>query len=139
MQDAFGYVIFGVAIVGVLLGVGAVLFGGDLHAHIGRGGLSLNEDGPPKPQPGGAVYDAERDAEIRQMLVAKNARRAARGEDERDVDEEMAELNRPVIDPALRAEIRELVVARNNRRMARGREPLDVDAEVERQISQLSG
>lgn len=139
MQDAFGYVIIGVAVVGGLVAVLSLFTNGKIYEQIGRGGLSLNEDGPPKPQPGGAVYDAERDAEIRQMLTAKNARRAARGEEEQDVDAEMAELKRPQIDAALRAEIRELVVARNSRRMARGREPLDVDAEVERQIAQLSG
>jgi len=139
MQEAFGYVIFGVAIVGGLVAIVSLFGTSKLYDQIGRGGLSLNEDGPPKPEPGGVIYNAERDAEIRQMLVAKNARRVARGEAEQDVETELADLTRPRIDAALRAEIRELVVARNNRRMARGREPLDVDSEVERQISDLSG
>jgi hypothetical protein len=138
MQEAFGYVIFGVVIVGALVAVLSLFFRANAYDQIGRGGMSLNEDGPPRPAPGGAIYSRERDAEIRQMLVAKNARRAARGEAERDVETELAELNRPAIDPALRKEIRDLVVARNRRRVARGREPLDVDSEVERQIAELT-
>ena len=139
MEDAFGYVIFGVVILGVVVAVVSLFFTGRLYDQIGRGGLSLNEDGPPKPEPGGAIYNAERDAEIRQMLVAKNARRAARGETEQDVETELAELTRPVIDAALMQEIRDMVMARNSRRVARGREPLDVEAEVRRQVRDLAG
>jgi len=138
MQEAFGYVIFGVVVVGCVVAVVSLAFTGKVYEQIGRGGLSLNEDGPPKPEPGGAVYTRERDDEIRQMLVAKNARRAARGEAEQDVESELAELTRPLLDAALRQEIRDMVVARNNRRVARGREPLDVEAEVERQVRDLA-
>ena len=140
MQEAFGFVIF--AVVGVASVIALVMFvgAGKLYDQIGRGGLSLNEDGPHKgPAPGGAAYDRERDDEIRQMLVASNARRAGRGEAVRDVEEELAALTRPRVDPALRAEIRELVVARNHRRVTRGRAPLDVEAEVERQVRDLPG
>ncbi len=139
MQEAFGYVIFGVVIVSALIAVACLFGNAKLYEQIGRGGMSLNEDGPPPPEPGGAIYTRERDDEIRQMLVAKNARRAARGEAERDVETELAELTRPAVDPALRAEIRDLVMARNARRIAKGREPLDVEAEIERQISELAG
>ncbi len=140
MQEAFGYLIFAVVIVGVVVAVFSLLTSGKLYDQIGRGGLSLNEDGPPKaPAPGGAADDRERDDEIRQMLVAKNARRASRGEAEQDVEAELAELTRPRVDAALVAEIREMVVARNHRRVSRGREPLDVDAEVERQVRDLAG
>jgi len=139
MQEAFGYVIFVVVIVAAVIAVISLFFTGKAYDQIGRGGMSLNEDGPPRPEPGGAVYAAERNDEIRQMLAAKNARRAARGEAERDVETEFAELTRPAVDPGLRAEIRDLVVARNHRRVARGREPLDVEAEVERQILELEG
>jgi len=139
MQEAFGYVIFGVVVVGCVVAVVSLAFTGKVYEQIGCGGLSLNEDGPPRPEPGGAVYNRERDDEIRQMLVAKNARRAARGEAEHDVESELAELTRPQVDAALEQEIREMVVARNNRRVARGREPLDVEAEVERQVRDLAG
>ncbi len=139
MQDAFGTVIWAVVILGGLAAVATLIGTAKLYDQIGRGGLSLNEDGPPKPEAGGAVARAERDEEIRQMLTARNARRAARGEAERDIETELAELTRPALDPALREEVREHVVARNARRVARGREPLDVEAEIERQLGQLSG
>ena len=79
----------------------------------------------------------ERDAEIRQMLGARNARAAARGEAEVDVEDELQRLTAPAVDPGLREEVRELVVARNRRREARGEAPLDVEAEVERQLREF--
>jgi hypothetical protein len=87
------------------------------------------------------VSAAERDAEIRQMLEARNARRAARGQATQDVDAELAALTRPsaASDPEIVEEVRALVNARNARRVARGREPLDVEAEVERQLRDLPG
>ena len=73
------------------------------------------------------------------MLEARNARHAARGEAEVDVDEELARLTAPAVDPDLREEVRELVIARNARREARGEPPLDVDAEVDRRLRELGG
>ena len=81
---------------------------------------------------------AERDDEIRQLLEARNERRARRGEAPIDVDSELARLTAPAIDPALREEIRQLVVARNHRRVRAGKPPLDVEAEIEREIAGLS-
>ena len=66
-----------------------------------------------------------------------NARAAARGEAEVDIEGELQRLTAPVADPALREEVRELVVARNRRREARGEAPLDVEREVERQLREL--
>jgi hypothetical protein len=63
-----------------------------------------------------------------------NSLRAARGEDEVDVEAELAALTRPASEPALEAEVRQHVESRNRRRIARGLEPLDVDAEVERRL-----
>ncbi|MEA2312046.1 MAG: hypothetical protein QOE28_2014, partial [Solirubrobacteraceae bacterium] len=79
--------------------------------------------------------------EIRQMLGARNARRAARGEEEVDVEAELAALTHPpaASDPEIVEEVRALVNARNARRIARGREPLDVETEVERQLRDLPG
>ncbi len=79
----------------------------------------------------------ERDSEIRQMLEARNARRLRRGEEPIDIEQELARLTAPQIDPELRGEIRDLVLARNHRRARAGKAPLDVEAEIERQIASL--
>ena len=140
MEDAFGYVLFAVVVVAAIVAV--LSLRGDRYQHVGRGGLF--EDEPPRRSSGGgsasaAVLAAERDEEIRQMVGARNARRAARGEAPVDVDEEVARLTRPVVDPGLEAEIRSLVEAKNQRLVRRGGEPLDVEAEVRRQIRDLTG
>jgi hypothetical protein len=75
------------------------------------------------------------------MLEARNARRAARGQDPVDVESELAALlqARPVAaDPALVAEVRQLVEARNARRRRAGKPPLDVEEEVARQLRDLT-
>ena len=71
------------------------------------------------------------------MLEARNARRARRGEAPVDVEQELARLTAPAVDPELREEIRQLVVARNHRRVRAGKPPLDVEAEIEREITAL--
>jgi len=136
MEDAFGTLVW------VVFGVGAViailtLIGTDrTYGEIGGGGIAHDEDG------GGAPIsaDAERDMEIRQMLEARNARRARRGEQQQDVEAELAALTRPatVVDDELREEIRQHVVARNARRVRAGGQPLDVDEEIERRIREDS-
>jgi hypothetical protein len=78
-----------------------------------------------------------RDDEIRQMLEARNERRARRGQPPLDIEAELAALVRPSADPGLEGEVRELVIARNERRVRMGRPPLDVDAEVARQLREL--
>ncbi len=139
MEDAFGYVLFGVVVVAAIVAIASLR--GDRYQHVGRGGLFEDDDGRggSRPAPTGAVAAAERDEEIRQMLDARNARRVARGQAPLDVDEEVARLTRPAVDPGLEAEIRSLVEARNQRLVRRGREPLDVEAEVQRQIRDLTG
>jgi hypothetical protein len=79
---------------------------------------------------------AEREAEIRQMLAARNTLREARGEAPLDVDAEYRALTSSA-DPELREEIRTLVVASNARRVARGEEPLDVETEIDRRLREL--
>ena len=135
MQDAFAYVLFGVVLVGIVAATAGLLLSGKAYQQIGKGGFFSDEDAP-RPASGGA----ERDAEIRQMLTARNARRAESGGDMVDVEAELARLTAPAgtpVDPALRAEIRELVVAKNARRARKGLEPLDVEAEVERRLREL--
>jgi hypothetical protein len=138
VQDAFGIVLFVVVALAIVAAVWAAIGTGELYRQIGRGGLSLGdgEDRPARPATGAAAI-GERDAEIRQMLEARNARRASRGQDPLDVDAELAQLTRPAADPALEAEVRQLVEARNQRRVRAGKEPLDVELEVERQLRDL--
>ena len=76
----------------------------------------MDGDAPARAGAGSAAAHPERDAEIRELLEARNARRARRGEPPLDVDEELARLTAPMIDPELRGEIRDLVIARNKRR-----------------------
>jgi hypothetical protein len=138
MEDAFGIVLFVVVALAVVAAVWAAIGTGDLYRQIGRGGLSLNDgEDRPRREPTGAMAAGERDAEIRQMLEARNARRVARGQEPVDVEAELAELTRPVADPSLVAEVRQLVDARNARRIRAGKEPLDVEQEVERQLRDL--
>ena len=138
MEEAFGYLLFGVVIVAAI--VALVTFGGARRSSraIGKGGLFV-DDRPSRPAPP-AVGLAERDDEIRQMLTARNARREARGEAPLDVEDELRRLtaqSAPVADAGLRADVRALVEAQNRRRIRKGQEPLDVEAEVERQLREL--
>jgi hypothetical protein len=137
MQDAFGIVIFAVVGISIVLAVVSLFFRGRIYDEIGRGGIGDDREIKPAAPSGGYVDVAERDAEIRQMLGAHNARAAARGEAELDIEDELQRLTAPAVDPGLREEVRELVVARNRRREARGEAPLDVEAEVERQLSEF--
>jgi hypothetical protein len=140
VEAAFGTVLVVVIAVAGLVAIATFLTSGRLYDQIGRGGLSLRDgsDRPADEAAGGVGGSAaEREAEIRQMLAARNERRVRQGKEPVDVEEELARLAAPTVDPALRAEIRQLVVARNERRIRQGREPLDVDAEVERQIRDL--
>ena len=145
MQDALGIVIFVVVGVGAVIAIVSLFGRSRLYDDIGRGGLSIGEDRDMRPRgaqaPAAGSSNAERDAEIRQMLEARNARRAAQGRETVDVEAELAELTRPAAasDPEILEEVRALVRARNSRRIARGQEPLDEDAEVARQLRDLPG
>lgn len=137
MEQAFGYVLFAVVI---LAAIAAVLsLRGDRYKHIGRGGLFEDEHEAPPPTP--TIVAAERDDEIRQMLGARNDRRAARGQAPLDVEAELRRLTsappQADADPALVAEVRQLVEARNRRRVRQGKAPLDVEEEVRRQLRDL--
>jgi hypothetical protein len=136
MEEAFGYVLFGVVIVAAIAAVAGLAGARRTYDDIGKGGLFVDDRSAAPPASAGAA--AERDAEIRQMLAARNARRTARGEPPLDVEAELARLIRPAADHSLREEIRALVQAQNRRRVRQGGEPLDVDAEVERQLRELN-
>src|SRR4051812_24357017 len=74
MQDALGFVIFGVVIVAAVVAVLTLRVTGKTYDQIGRGGMSLRDgsDRAPGGDPSGAVALRERDGEIRQMLEGRN-------------------------------------------------------------------
>ena len=136
MEDAFGYVLFAVVVIGSIVAV--ISLKGDRYDHIGRGGLFEDEGGRTGSR--AETPPAVRDEEVRQMVEAANARRVARGEAPRDVGEEIRRLGGPSrADPALEAEVRDMVIARNARRARRGEAPLEVEDEVRRQLRDLMG
>jgi hypothetical protein len=140
MHAAFGYVIWIVCGIGIVVAVVALASSGKVWEELGRRGMIMDREPGRSGGMGGlsAAALAERDTEIRQMLQARNERRARRGEAPLDVEAELQRLTAPVVDDELRTEIRQLVVARNHRRERRGEPPLDVEAEVERQIAELT-
>ena len=135
MESAFAIVLFVVVGIAAVAAVVALATSRSSYDQIGRGGLSIGEDRPPVPP--GPAASAEREAEIRQMLEARNALRAARGEAPVDVEAQVRALTAPAVDPELREEIRTLVEASNARRVAHGEPPLDVEAEVDRRLREL--
>jgi hypothetical protein len=138
MTDAFAVVLFVVVGVAAVVAVWALVTSSGAYDRIGHGGLSIGDEPPAHREPvPPAAAAAEREAEIRQMLEARNARRAARGEVLQDVEAELRALTSPRADPELRDEVRALVEARNARRLARGEPPLDVEAETERRLREL--
>lgn len=139
MRDPFLLVVIGVSVLALIGAVVALATSGGSYDRIGRGGLSIGDDRPAaRGAPVRHVPAAERDAEIRQLLEARNMRRAARGEAPVDVEAELRALTAaPAADPELAAEVRQLVEARNARRAARGQPPLDVEAEVSKRMRDM--
>ena len=142
MHSTFNVVIWVVCILAVVIALVALIASRKTWEDFGKGRFVMDGDSDRESPTASGVAVAERDTEIRQMLDARNERRARRGEPPIDVEQELARLTTPAqpsIDPALREEIRQLVVARNHRRVRAGKPPLDVEAEIEREIAGLSG
>lgn len=137
MEHAFGTVIWIVVGLGVLGAAIALISARRTWDDYGSDHLQTESELSRSPAPGSNAAMQDRDTEIRQLLEARNALRARRGEPPLDIEAELARLTAPTIDPALRAEIRDLVVARNFRRARAGKPPLDVEAEIEREIAGL--
>src|SRR2546421_3626096 len=118
-QDAFWTVLLVVVIGGAVIAMITFIGTGKLYEQIGRGGLSINEDDDLRSRDsgsgGGATAARERDDEIRQLLTARNERRARRGEEPIDVEAELQRPPAPTGDAALRDENRPPVVARKQR------------------------
>lgn len=138
-----GEVLILVGILVVPIAAIAFMTVGPLLEQLGKGRFAMQMERPPPagaPDAGGS--QAEREAEIRQMVEAKAYRQQARGERPLDVEQETKRLvsDRPATlssDKGLVEEVRSLVVARNERRARQGKEPLDVEAEIERQLRDL--
>ncbi len=139
MQAAFAVVIWVVCGLGVVVGVAALIYSGRAWDDYGKNRLVMDHEISSGPKQGSAAATVERDEEIRQLLEARNARRARRGQEPVDVEDELRRLTVPQLDADLREEIRDMVIARNHRRARFGKPPLDVDAEVQRQIADLTG
>jgi hypothetical protein len=127
MQDAFAIVLFVVVGVAVVAAIWALVTSGGSYDDIGGGRMALDRR---------EATPDEREAEIRQMLAARNTLREARGEAPLDVDAEYRALTTQE-DPELREEVRTMVEATNAKRVARGEEPLDVKAEINRRLRDL--
>jgi len=140
MEEAFGTIVWVVAVVGAIVAVYTLVGTGRSYREIGGGGLVRDRDGA-RGADAGIATAAERDEEIRQMVEARSARRVRRGEAPLDVDAEIAALHRaPPAGPdaELREEIRQHVLARNARRVRAGEAPLDVEQEIERRVRDLT-
>jgi hypothetical protein len=138
VQHAFETVLWVVCALSALGALAALISGAKTWKDYGKGGLAMDADEPHGPAAGSAVAIQERDAEIRELLEARNARRVRRGQPPLEIERELARLTAPMVDPALRDEIRDLVIARNLRRVRRGKPPLEVEAEIEREIAGLT-
>jgi len=125
VQDALPIVIVAVVVVAGVVAIATLVMSKGSYDHIGRSDMTFDRD---------AAADPFRDEEIRQLLEATNARRAAHGRPPLD----LTALEGPP-DDELRAEIRAFVESRNARRIARGEPPLDVESEVERRLSSQDG
>lgn len=139
MQGAFGWVIVGVTVIAAIVAVVTLGSARRAYDRIGADGLNDGSDRRADEPTGGAGLAAVRDDEIRQMLGARNARRARQGKAPLDVEAELRALEAAPVpaDPGLVAEVRELVLARNRRRVKQGKEPLAVEEEVARQLRDL--
>ena len=80
MRDAFSIVLFVVVGVAVVAAIWALVTSGGSYDDIGGGRMALDRH---------EATPAEREAEIRQMLEARNVHRTARGEAPLDVDAEV--------------------------------------------------
>jgi hypothetical protein len=139
VQQAFATVLWIVCGLGIVIAFVALALTGKTWEEYGKNALLMDGDSPRDAKQGSAAALLERDAEIRQLLEARNLHRARRGEAPVDIELELRRLTAPQIDGELRAEIRDMVIARNHRRARKGQPPLDVESEIEREILGLNG
>lgn len=138
VHATFNTVLWVVCVVAVIVALAALISTRKTWQDFGKNGLLMDSELKSRPAAGPAP-DQERDEEIRQMMAARNARRARRGEAPLDVEQEIARLTPQKVDPELESEIRDLVKARNYRRTRAGKSPLNIEAEVQRELEKLRG
>jgi hypothetical protein len=149
--NALAFALFGVVALALIISLVLLASreGASAYDQIGQGGISRecdHEGTSAAPPPDSPQARAERELEIRQMLVARSERLVRSGRAALDIDVELARLleedqddgraSNPH-DAGLVAEVRQLVLARNERRARQGLEPLDVDSEVKRTLEEL--
>jgi hypothetical protein len=143
VQSALPMVVFGAVALSVVMSLVFLFTRGSSYDEIGEGGLITGPEGggAPPPAADSPAGRAERELEVRQMLIARSDRMVERGQPALDIDAEVARLLGPAEPRAYSAglteEVRQLVVARNERRVRRGLEPLDVDEEIARTLQEL--
>ena len=145
---ALSYVVFGAVAFSLLMALVFLVTGSgeSIYDQIGAGGLSRESDhgaGGGTHAPDSPAEHAEREREVRQMIVARSERLVRRGQPPLDVDAEVARLLAPPAqatthEAGLVLEVRQLVVARNERRLRQGLEALDVEAEVKQTLAELN-
>jgi len=87
VQEAFGVVILVVMVVAVIAAVASFADRTDLYDQIGRGGLNVRDSDAARTAVVSApASKAEQEEEIRQMLEARNERRARQGKEPLDVE-----------------------------------------------------
>lgn len=90
MEEAFGTVLFVVVGLATIIAILSFAASRDAYRQIGRGGLTMDRDEAPRPdRPIAPPTSAEGRAEIRQMLEARNARRARKGLEPLDLETEI--------------------------------------------------
>lgn len=90
-MDHFGTIVIVIAIAAAVAAVLSYVGTSEIYRDLGRTGLALDEpELRPGPERGSVASWAEAEAELRQLVEAKSARRAARGEPPLDVDAEVA-------------------------------------------------
>ena len=99
MQAAFGTVLWVVCGVGAVVALVFLIQSGKTWDEYRDRGMVLDRDARPGRAPGPEASAAERDAEIREMLNARNHRRIRRGEAPIDVEVELARLTGRDVSP----------------------------------------
>jgi hypothetical protein len=89
VQHAFETVLWVVCALSALGALAALISGAKTWKDYGKGGLAMDADEPHGSAAGSAVAIQERDAEIRDLVIARNLRRVRRGKPPLEVEAEI--------------------------------------------------